>query len=522
MSDKRQFLYHTLIFGFGGILSYLAPLILFPLYTNYLSTGEYGIWSIIQRVAAFINTVLMIGGIRMAALTFFRQAKSEEERRRVAVTISLLLWLSVVGAILLAYLFARQIDLFLKFDNPNLLAFGLATSLLESLVIVPMTLTQARLESVRYVLTGLLMLLVRVGLCIYFVAWLGMGLYGVLLSQCFVSVTFSILLTLRELRIGSIKPDLMKWKDVLLFCWPFVPTGFIWMLYLNSDWYFLINFGPYDSSDSAKAAVGLYTLAFTLMSFTEYACCLPMRQVWSAQMYDVHKLPDAKDRFGHFALRIIFAHLFFVLGVCMFAPELIRTVCDSSYFPAASLIPIAGILSCINLFASQAESTFYITKKTYYKPINNAAVLPCIIVLLYWLVPRYGIIGAAIASTLAMFINCALIYFITQRLFAVRYPFKRLAVLIGLAIACYFLSTFFGGGIDASSLTKEQFDTMTKWDKLADALVRIRYIPFLWKACCMLLWLGLVWISGVLLKEDKEMVVQALRKVNAKFLPQKS
>jgi len=522
MSEKRQFLYHTLIFGFGGILTYLAPLVLFPLYTNYLSPAEFGILDLIHRTAEFVNTVLMIGGIRMAALTFFRQAKSEEERRRVAVTISLFLWLSISGAIVLVYVFACRIDLFLMIDDPNLLAFGLATTLLGSLVGVPLTLTQARLESLRYVLTNLLMLLVRVGLCIDFVVRLEMGVYGVLLSQCFVSVVFSVLLTLRELRIGSFRPDWTKWKDVLLFCWPFVPTGLIWMLYLSADRYFLIHFGPYDSSVSALAAVGLYTMAFRLVSFTEYACCVPMRQVWSAQMYDVYNLPDAADRFGAFALRIMFAHLFFVLGVCIFAPELVRTVCDSSYFPATSLVPIAGVYSCINLFAAQAESTFYITKKTYYKPINNAVVLPCIVVFLYLLVPRYGMTGAAIAFTLATFVNGVLIYFITQRLFTVRYPFPRLAVLAGLTVACYFFSTFFGGGISAGSWTKEQFDAMTKWDKLVDAFVRIRYVPLLGKAGCLLLWPGLVWISGALLKEDKEMVVQVLRTFTAKFLPRKS
>ena len=515
MSEKRQFLYHTLVFGFGGILAQLVPLILFPLYTNYLSPTEYGILAVIQRVAEFVNVVLMIGGIRLAALTFFRQAKSEEERRKVAVTISLLLWLFVAGAIVLTAVFSRQIDVFIRVGDLKLLAFGLATALLESLVIVPMTLTQARLESVRYVLTNLAMLLARMGLCIYFVAWLQMGIYGVLLSQCWVSVLFSILLMLRELRIGSIRPDFTKWGEVVHFCWPFVPTGIIWFIFLNSDIYFLTHYGPYESPAIALAAVGLYSMAFRLVGFTAYVSSIPMRQVWSAQMYDVFNEPDAKDRFGAFTLRIMFANLFVVLGLCIFAREVITTICDPSYFPAAFLVPIAGVYSCLNVFAGQAESIFYITKKTYYKPINNAVVLPCIIGLMALLVPKYGILGAAIAFTAATFLNCVVIFLITQRLFAVRYPFWRLAILFALAVFCYFLSTLFGEGITVSSLTAAEFNDFTKWEKLMNAFGRIRYLPILWKGCCILLWLGLVWISGVLLKDDKEMVVQAVRKIMA-------
>ena len=517
MSEKRQFIYHTLVFGFGGILAQLVPFILLPHYTNYLRPTEYGILDIIQRTADLINTVLMIGGIRLAVMTFYRQAKDEVERRKVAVTISLLLWLSVVCAIFLVLFFSQRIDVFLKIGDPGLLAFGLVTVLLESLVVVPMTLTQARLESLRYVLTNLSMLLTRLGLCVYFVAGLEMGIYGVLLSQCWVCVVFSLLLMLRELRIGSVRPDMTKWGDVLRFCWPFVPTGIIWFFYMNADRYFMTHWGPYPSSDTALAAVGLYALAFRLVGVAEYVGYAPMRQVWSAQMYDVYNAPDAKDRFGSFALRIMTTHLFFVLGVCIFAPELIRVVCSSSYFQASSLIPIVGIYSCLIAFTMQAEIIFYITKKTYYKPINNAVALLCIIGLMYLLVPRYGILGAAVAFTLATFINCIMVYLITQRLFTVRYPFRQLAVLLGLSVFCYWGSTLFGVGIDASSLTGEEFEAMTKWDKLADACFRIRYVTFLWKAGCVLLWLGLVWVSGTLLKEDKEMFVQFFQKILAKF-----
>jgi len=519
MSEKRQFFYHTLVFGFGGILAQLVPFILFPLYTNYLSPAEYGILDVIQRASGLINTVMMIGGIRLAALTFYRQAKTEEERHKVAVTISLTLWLFVAGAIVLVGIFSRQIDMLTKIGDLKLLTFGVATALLESLIIVPMALTQARLESVRFVLTNLAMLLARLVLCIYFVVWLELGCYGVLLSQCWVCVVFGILLMLRELRIGSICPDFTKWRDIFQFCWPFIPTGIIWFMIQYSDRYFLTHYGPYESLGMAHAAIGLYSLAFQIAGIADCLSSTPMGRVWAAQMYDVYKHPDAKDRFGAFALRIMFVHMFVVLGLCIFAREAITAICAPSFFPAAFLVPIAGIQLCLSVFMGQMECTYYITKKTHYKTINCIVVLPCIIGFMALLVPKYGIMGAAIASTSAAVINTVATYFITQRLFAVRYPFQRMAILITLAVACYFLSTLFGEGIRISSLTTAQFDALSKWDKLMDAYDRIRFLPILWKGCCVLLWLGFVWICGVLLKEDKEMVVQAVGKILAKIFP---
>lgn len=511
MGNRRQFLYHSLIFGVGGALGQLVPMILFPLYTNYLTPAEYGIIDIIGRVSGIINTVLMIGGIRMAAITFFRHAESEEARRRVAVTISLLLWLVVGVSILLTWMFAGYIDVFLKIGDNRLLTFGLATSLLESLIVVPMTLTQARLESIRFVLTNMAMLLTRLGLCIYLIVWLELGIWGVLISQCIVTCVSSVLLTARELMIGSMKPDLSQWGAVFRFCWPFVPTGIIYFFYQNADRFFIINYGPYADHEAALAAVGVYALAFRLMGFTRVLGASPLQQVWSAQMYDIYKQPDAATAFGNFMLRILCVQCFFALCLSLFVQEIIAALCDPSYMYAAYIVPIAAFTSCLSMFNIQCESIFYITRKTIYKPLNNLVILPCIAIGMYFLVPRYGLMGAAIAFMISTFSNCLSLYFITQRFFKVKYPFKRMFVIPALACVCFMLSSLFGSGLNA--LTAEQLAEMTKYERILDVFSRINLFPILWKALCGILWLVLVWFSGALLKDDKEMLMQYSKKL---------
>jgi O-antigen/teichoic acid export membrane protein len=217
MSDKRRFFKHTLIFGIGGAVGQLVPLILLPLYTNYLATSEYGTLDIITRTASIINTVFLVGGIRLAAMTFYKQAESEEARHRIAITISTLLWLVVACAIAVSVYCVDYIDLFLNTGETDILAFGLAVTLLDALVAVPMTLTQARLESLRFVLTNLTMGVTRLGLTIYFVAGLRWGILGVLYAQAIVAFVSIIYLTSRELRLGSLCPDTRKWKEILLF-----------------------------------------------------------------------------------------------------------------------------------------------------------------------------------------------------------------------------------------------------------------------------------------------------------------
>jgi O-antigen/teichoic acid export membrane protein len=306
MSDNRRFFKHTLIFGIGGILVQIVPFILLPLYTNYLEPSEFGILKIITDASVIITTVFLIGGIRLAAMTFYKQAENEEARRRIAVTVSTLLWLTIAAAIALSLCFIDYLVFFVgSGGQKKLLAFGLAVTLFEGLVTVPMTLTQARLESLRFVLTNLAMALSRLGLCIYFVAGLHWGLWGIFAAQAIVLIVFGIYLTCRELYIGSIVPDTSKWREILCFCLPLVPNGIFAFVYTSAGWYSIRHMGPYADELAALAAVGLFGLASQLMNIAPYLGVRPMQQVWTAEMYEIYKTPEASSVFGNFTLRLL-------------------------------------------------------------------------------------------------------------------------------------------------------------------------------------------------------------------------
>lgn len=517
MSNSRRFLYHTLVFGFGGVLAHLVPLILLPLYVNYLTPAEYSITDLIFRVSYIVNTVLMVNGVRLGLFAFYRQAESETGRHRVAITLSIFCWVAVAASIVFACLFTGPIDRFMKIGDDDLLAFGLIAVFLETLVAIPMALYQVRLESVRFVLTNLTMLLMRLGVCIYLVVWLEMGIWGVLFSQFAVNLVFGVTLSVMEVMRYPARPDFSLLGPIVRFAWPFIPLGIVGFFCGNMDRLFLINCGHYADPKAALTAVGLYVLAFRLMSFASVLGASPMQQVWTAQMYDIHKQPDAVRVFGNYALRIVFVQTFFVLGISVFATEVVRTLCSPAYFDAARIVPVAGLYACFLIFMNQLESIFYITRKTQYKLINLVILLPVTFVLMYLLVPPFGVMGAAVAFAAATLANCVLLFFVTQRLFPVRYPFRRFAILAAVSVTFYLLSMSFGPGVETSFLTVAEFDTLTKWEKLTDAFSRIRYFPLVWKSCCIFLWCVVIWFSGVLLKDDKGMISQNVRRIVRKI-----
>ena len=519
MSDRRQFFKHTLIFGFGGIIGQLVPFILLPLYTNYLTPSDYGILRIIFEASVILNTVFLVGGIRLAAMTFYKQAENEEARRRIAVTVSLFLWLAVAVAITVSLcsllcIDTKYIEFFLKTDKTEILAFGLAVTLLESLVAVPMALTQARLESLRFVITNITMSLARLGLIIYFVACLKCGIWGIFYAQAIVFGLFTLYLTYRELRIGSLYPDVAKWREILQFCLPLVPNGIFAFLYNISGWLAIIHIGPYLGEDVAYGAFGLYALAGQLMQVSAFLGVRPMQQVWTAEMYDIHKTPEASTVFSNFALRILCVQAFAALFISLFALEIVQIMCDSSYHHAAVLVPLFGLNSMIVLFGTQMNNTFFITRKTNYNLFCTMYSLPFMFLFMGLLVPNGGITGAVIAQCLASIVYVGFIYFFTQRFFYVRYPSGKMAMLLAVTLFCYGLSILCGGGVG-------EFTALSKWEKFMNVWWHLQWLSILAKVGILCLWGVLVWFSGILSQEDKALAIRVLNRGLHSFINRK-
>ncbi|MDR3183249.1 MAG: hypothetical protein LBT89_10110, partial [Planctomycetaceae bacterium] len=487
MSDKAQFLKHTLIFGIGGTLAQIAPLILLPLYTNYMPPDEYGVLEMITRTAVIINEALMIAGMRMATLTFYRQAETQEERNRIAVTMLLFLWVTIAFAVLTAICFAGFLDVFLKTGNPRLLAFGLTVALCETLVGVPMALMQCRLESVRYVLTSWTMMFVRIALNILFLVVFHWGIWGVFAATFIVVAVSGVILTLRELYISSCRPELSKWKDVLKFCLPFLPNGILHFCFINSDRLFLVNFGPYETTTAAYAALGLYGVALRAFATAKTFGFSPMGQVWTAMMFGIRKQSDAKYVFGHFALRMLCAHAFFVLGIGVFASEAIVGVCDPTYYGAVKLFPILAVWSILEIFVWLMEQTYYIEKKTYWKPLTPGVGLPCILVLLWFLVP-FGITGVAYAFLAAQCICAAVVFTVTQHFFRVAYPYGKIGMLLGVTALIYALSFVCGNAVGLGGLTIDELGDLPKWQRVYHLLWHIDWGIITIKAVIIALW----------------------------------
>ncbi len=442
----RSFLKHAAFYGLATFVVQAGGFVLLPIYLRCLTPYEYGVLEVVGRLAETVGTCLLFGGFRQALMTFYQQAPSDSERRRVVSATFFLVLSSCLAGGAMALLFSPSLGTWLTHDlNPNgapapfLLRLAVLGILLEPLCLIPMALMQARAESAGYVVVVIGQFIVRVGLCILLVRYLHWGVTGTLTATAATGACFGLALTVRELSRGASWPGGQHLRALIAFSLPMLPGGLCFFVLHHGDRFFLLHY-------CSTSEVGLYGLGYKLAMVVSSFSLAPLYMVWSARMYAVAKQPDAGAVFGRVFTRILAAYLFVGLGLCLFAEEVVLFLCGASYRAAAWIIaPV--VLACFFQSASSLmDAGFYIRHRTGVKLVLTFATTAVMLIFYRMLIPVWGGQGAALA-TLGGFCFLALVtYLVTQRMFPVRYEWFRLLGLLTLTVLLWLAGRAMPGG----------------------------------------------------------------------------
>jgi O-antigen/teichoic acid export membrane protein len=312
--------------------------------------------------------------------------------------------------------------------SAGLLRLAVLAILLEPLAIVPMTLIQARVQSTLFVTVTLSMFLTRLTLCVALVAGLGWGVAGVLLATVLTTGAFGVGLCAWELTRSLGRPEWGQVRALLRFALPFVPGGVGFFILHHGDRFFLF---PYYGPEE----VGLYALGYKVAQVVSTFSLTPLYMVWSARMYEEARSPDAPEVFGRAFTRILSAYLLVGLGLLLFEDEAIALLAGPKYARATEVIPLVLLACFCQAGSSLMDAGFYVRHRTGLKLGITLTATALMLVLYALLIPPFGSRGAALATLIGFAFLAAHTWRTTQRVFPVRYEWRRLLTLVGMAAA---------------------------------------------------------------------------------------
>ncbi len=418
----------TVIYGGGLLLRRAIGFVMIPVYTRFLSPEDYGLLELLE-LTGFVAAFFVGFGMLQAVYRFHADGEDAAARRRVqtnAILTVVLLGGLVTAVLVSAAPFLGRLVVGRNDVAPlvTILLLGVFATELGQLL-----LGLFRLENrpVAYVALSVASTLVSLTLNIVFLVGLGMGVRGILLSTLVSGgLLLSILLTNR-LPGGGWIPDRALVRRMLAYCLPFIPTGLMAFTVNFSDRFFLRVL-------TDMATVGVFALACKLGMIVGFLVGAPFGLVWTAQMFEIAKDPDA----GRVYARVLTYYSAALLAICAFlsvmAREIVTVMAAPEYAAASSVVPLIAWSTIFLTALPVLQVGILIRKRTIWLPAIYAGTTAIKLALNYALIPSMGMMGAAWATVAALLFQAAATLAVSQRLYPIPHEWGRLAVLGGGAL----------------------------------------------------------------------------------------
>lgn len=452
-----RFIKHSTIYAVGNVLNRAAALLLLPLYTNYLTAAQYGALELFYVISAIVSGLLS-AGIAHATLRFYFEHDAERERNAV-VSSNLLTSFAIAAMGALAVNYFRVPLAQAALGGPEYasgITLILVTMVLELSSQVCLAYLRAREYSMLFVAIALAKLVVQCGANTYLVVFLSAGVQGVLLGNLLAVAAGWLFLVGFTVHRCGLRFELAKTLPSLRYSFPFLLSALLAWFSGSID-RILIN------SYLSLQMLGVYALAAKFASLADYLIGEPFNRSYGAFRFSIMKDPEAGRVHVRLVRYLFIATLCFGLLVTLFAGDLLRSMAQPEFWPAADVLPLLMAASALQILCYPLHTGILYAKRTGYLFYINLAGAVTSAGANALFIPLFGLQGAALAQLATAAVLVVLNNRISQRFFPVVYEWRRLSRAALVAVVAYLLAWL---------LT-------TRYPSLAMAVKALLYLGFL-------------------------------------------
>jgi len=414
-SHLKRLASESAVYGLAPIAQRLIAVFLTPIYTRIFLPADYGAMSLIDGVFQLLAVVVVLA-LDSAAFRWFYDSTDDEDRKK---TIASWLWthfslatLVVVGASLFP---ARTlVDLTGRTDAGRLFLLAAAALPFFAFEIVLTNYFRIRRKpwhTMAYSLAGMVL---NIGLTLLLVVWLRVGLTGIYISGLLTRLSMAaIAVAILRGWANPARFRVSRLREMLRYSLPMVPAGLFAWVVVAADRSALAHYqspievGLYSIGVSVGAVLSLFTVAF--------------QSAWSAFAFSISAKPEAPSVYAATMELYLLGTCLIALGLSLFAPEALRILATPPFYAAENVVALiavgyvmVGLLQITGLGAMLAKNTH---------PLLHAFALSAIIniVLVFALVPKFGRVGAAVATLTSQAVLPIYLLHRSQRLWRIPY-----------------------------------------------------------------------------------------------------
>ena len=402
---------NTLILGIGTFGSKMLTVLLMPLYTSYLTNGEYGIVDLLVQTANLLIPLVSLG-MNTAVLRFGMDGETD---RRSVLTTGLIVDMIGFGIFLLFYPLVALIP---KFEGYTVWIYVFVlTSMIHYLFAYQVkTLQKVRLFAVCSVIGTAITLV----LDIVFLAVLKIGVIGYILAIVLSDATCILLLFFNAKLYRYI--DLRYYKKritkaMLKYSVPLIPTTALWWITDVSDRFmvtWMIN----------EEANGLYAVSYKIPNLLILISGIFM-DAWQMSIL-TEKSPLEREKFFS-RIFTMYHSLLFVCGsgLILFSKVITKILVADSFYPSWQYMPTLVIATALSCLVSYLGTIYTVEKQSRSTLWTTMAGTIGNLIGNFFLIRAFGVQGAAVSTALSYALVFVLRSFHTRRWVRLKWDMPR-------------------------------------------------------------------------------------------------
>jgi len=413
----------TLLYGLGNIIPRFLNFILFPIHTGFaFEPEEFGVFTKVMSTVAFMNVLYSFG----METTYFRFAtKPDADPKRVfnaALTVVVFVGLIFSTSIVI---FAQPIaSAFSVGNHPDFIVWLAVIMFVDNISAIPFARLRLENKPILFAIYRISNIVVVVGLNLFF-------LFVIYDPAIGIGYVFLAMLIANSLYIAFFFRTFVKWRptynreitsSMLSYSYPIVLTG---LLGTTNEFFSRISleawlpkgFYPGRSSDFAVGVFGACYRFAVLMNLAVMAYRMAAEPFFFNNAADKES-PKLFAKVNHY---FVIVCCFILLGIAINMDVLKYMMAESYWEGTVVVVPL--LLGYLFFGIYYNMTVWYkLTDKTIYGTYISVGGAVLTIVLNFVLIPEYGYLGSAWATTFIYLAMTAACYLLGQKYYPIPYP----------------------------------------------------------------------------------------------------
>lgn len=403
------------------------PLLTLPIFTDFLSVSDFGIYALATFYGVFGSGIINLGLLTVFERNFFELSSLKRKSLLFTTLIFTLFNFSLIY--LLTHIFSDFISesLFKQNQLRDILPLALAFQTFKTFNQYFFIFFKNYENAKKYSYYSILESMLSTGLALIFVASASMGIYGFILGQFLgVFLVFILMFTILLYPFSN-RFKFYLLKNQLRMSLPLTPRIFFGVINTQFDRYMLGLLG-------AVGGVGLYDIGQKIANIS-FSFMTSIQNIYSPQVYKklFSSQPQERLSVGSYLTPFFYLSILACLFVGVFSFEILSILTTSEFHDAAPIVSILSLLYGFYFFAKQPQLLF--AKKTGLISLLSFVSIALNITLNLPLIHYFGIIGAACATTIAGITSTGIYFYFGQKYAPIRFDKSVYLILLYFVIS---------------------------------------------------------------------------------------